>query len=68
MIQNFKKTLETNQHNYNLFRHNTSLPSAPNEYEKYLYQNGGFVLYSIVALITTGLAIFASAIWISHDI
>lgn len=67
MIQNFKKTLETNQRNYNLFRHNTSLPSAPNEYEKYLYQNGGFVLYSIVALVTTGLAIFASAIWISHD-
>jgi cellulose synthase (UDP-forming) len=67
MIQNFKKTLETNQRNYNLFKHDTKLPTPPNEYEKYLYQNGGFVLYSIVALITTGLAIFASLIWISHD-
>ncbi len=67
MIKQIHSNIIKNETLYRLFRQDSTLPTAPTNIEKYIYGNGEFKLYALLALISSGLAVYAQIIWVLAD-
>jgi cellulose synthase/poly-beta-1,6-N-acetylglucosamine synthase-like glycosyltransferase len=67
MFQNYKTTIEKNNEIYKVFEQDSNLPKAPSDYEKYIYKNGDFKFYAIIALLSASLAVFGQIVWVMKD-
>lgn len=68
MIQKITSNIiSKNEELFRIFRQDTKLPKPPSDIEKYIYGNGEFRLYSIVAIVTSAIACYGQVIWILAD-
>jgi cellulose synthase (UDP-forming) len=67
MFNSFQNVINKNEELYKVFRQDSHLPKAPTDIEKYIYKNGDFKFYAIVALIASGLAVYGQIVWVLKD-